>query len=101
MAFADPAALNGRHGPAACIMALGCDPQASTRYTPCRPRQTLSQRDFPLFVPEGVSVSHGRWYYEVEYDTDGCIQVGAFIPGKFKDLSGRQNGVGDGVASWA
>lgn len=102
-AYVDPNALSGRQGPLACILVIASDTNGvGVEFSPMtKPRRTRSCRDLPTFVPDAVSVSRGKWYYEVELVTDGLMQIGAIVRNKFTATTGRGNGVGDDAASWA
>lgn len=48
----------------------------------------------------GVSLFHGKWFYEVEVVTSGLIQIG-WIDGYFQGSSDQGEGVGDHTHSWS
>lgn len=48
----------------------------------------------------GVSLFHGKWFYEVEVVTSGLIQIG-WIDGYFQGSSDQGEGVGDHGHSWS
>ena len=55
---------------------------------------------FPSVTLEGVLLTSGRWYYEVEVLVYGCSQIG-WVDVDFRPDSEYGSGVGDDKHSWA
>lgn len=51
---------------------------------------------------KGVLLTRGKWYYEAEIKTAGCLQIG-WADSSFAGhcQADRGDGVGDGPSSWA
>lgn len=56
--------------------------------------------NFGSITTIGVSLFHGKWFYEVEVVTSGLIQVG-WIDDYFQGSSDQGEGVGDHAHSWS
>ena len=62
----------------------------------------LPSGGFSSVGTKGVLLSSGKWYYEAEIQTAGCIQIG-WADSSFAGhcQADRGDGVGDGPSSWA
>lgn len=56
--------------------------------------------NFGSISTTGLSLFHGKWFYEVEVVTSGLIQIG-WIDGYFQGSSDQGEGVGDHSHSWS
>lgn len=60
----------------------------------------LPTSGFSSVGTKGILHSTGKWYYEVELLTAGCLQIG-WADGSFAGHCQADRGVGDGPSSWA
>ena len=62
----------------------------------------LPTSGFSSVGTKGIIHTNGKWYYEVELITAGCLQIG-WADGSFAGhcQADRGDGVGDGPSSWA
>ena len=62
----------------------------------------LSSGGFSSVGTKGVLLTSGKWYYEAEIQTAGCLQIG-WADSSFAGhcQADRGDGVGDGPSSWA
>lgn len=59
-----------------------------------------SSSGFPSIGCRGYAVSSGKWYYELNLHTNGCIQVG-WVDTSYEGKAENGQGVGDDGVSWA
>lgn len=61
---------------------------------------TLGTGGFPSVGCRGYSVSSGKWYFEVNLLSNGCMQIG-WVDNSYEGKADAGEGVGDDSMSWA